>query len=365
MTVMWEREFTARTTPDTVQDAFWYFAAERLRMYLRRVSGDATPPPDSILRTYRFTNSYRACDRVSQYLIRRVQYHHDQHPDEVVFRTLLFKLFNKIETWEVLAGESVPTVADFAPDELASRLTERACAGHALYSAAYIVPPVIACPRPKHLGHLRLLGQMLDDDLPGKVRASGGLEEVFWLLRSYSGIGDFLAFQFAVDISYSAAVPFDDSGFVVAGPGSVDGVSKYAPNSSKAAAVEVINRCCDEQEVEFSRRGIDFQGLFGRRLQPIDVQNLFCELSKYSRVAFPDVAGVAGRTRIKQRYVPAGNLPAPFFPPKWGLTCAPSSEVHELQGARVHVRHDSAASMFPELMEDAVTREDGRLPLRA
>ncbi len=67
---------------------------------------------------------------------------------------------------------------------------------------------------------------MLEDGLPAQIRTSGRLEDVFWLLRAYPGIGDFLAFQLAVDISYSTAVPFDDGGYVVAGPGAVDGISK-------------------------------------------------------------------------------------------------------------------------------------------
>ena len=57
-----------------------------------------------MLATYKFTNAYRASDRVSQYLIRNVIYRDDlpMSPHEVFFRILLFKLFNKIETWELL-----------------------------------------------------------------------------------------------------------------------------------------------------------------------------------------------------------------------------------------------------------------------
>ena len=59
---------------------------------------------DPILQAFKFTNAYRASDRVSQYLISRVIYRDDMPGDaaEVVFRVLLFKLFNRIETWELL-----------------------------------------------------------------------------------------------------------------------------------------------------------------------------------------------------------------------------------------------------------------------
>jgi hypothetical protein len=72
-------------------------------------------------------------------------------------------------------------------------------------------------------------------------------------------------------------------------------------------------------DVEFERLEMRFQSLWGRSLQLIDCQNVFCEVSKYARVAHPDVAGESGRTRIKQKYAPR---PAPipqWYPPKWGL----------------------------------------------
>ena len=54
-------------------------------------------------------------------------------------------------------------------------------------------------------------------------------------------------------------------------------------------------------------------------MQLIDCQNLFCEISKYARVAHPDVMGVSGRTRIKQIYKPLPSPHGVWFPPKWRL----------------------------------------------
>src|SRR5438105_1255636 len=86
-------------------ETYWRFAAERLAIFYRRLRDPVGPwTTDPILRAYRFTNAYRATDRVSQYLIREVQYRPDrsQEPREVFFRTIFFKLFNKIETWEAM-----------------------------------------------------------------------------------------------------------------------------------------------------------------------------------------------------------------------------------------------------------------------
>ena len=86
---------------------------------------------------------------------------------------------------------------------------------------------------------------------------------------------------------------FEESEFVVAGPGALDGISKCFIDTEELTAEEVIYWVAERQNAEFKRLGLEFPGLFGRRLQPIDCQNLFCEISKYARVAHPDIGGIA------------------------------------------------------------------------
>jgi hypothetical protein len=75
----------------------------------------------------------------------------------------------------------------------------------------------------------------------------------------------------------------------------------------------------DRQEEHFARLGLAFPGLWGRRLQLIDCQNLFCEVDKYARVAHPEVAGLSGRTRIKQIFRRDPETLSVWFPTKWGI----------------------------------------------
>jgi hypothetical protein len=71
----------------------------------------------------------------------------------------------------------------------------------------------------------------------------------------------------------------------------------------------------DEQEKWLNHYGL----MFGGRLHLIDVQNLFCEIRKYARVAHREIEGVSGSTRIKQTFRPARPVPPPYFPLKWRL----------------------------------------------
>lgn len=310
------------TTP--VYESYWRFAAERHAMFERRLTDPVGPwTDDSILRSYRFTNSYRVLDRVSQYLIREVQYRPDlsQAPSEVFFRTLLFKLFNKIETWELLEKALGPISWQSFSHSAASTVLERARQrGQRIYSAAYIMPaPRLGYER-KHDNHLALLGRMMDQGAPGRVARASSLRDVYETIHAFEGIGPFLAFQYTIDLNYSSMLEFSEADFVVAGPGALDGISKCFTDARNASPERIIYDMVDLQEREFERLDIDFNGLFGRRLQPIDCQNLFCEISKYSRVAHPGIAGVAGRTKIKQSYRRALRPASPIaLPPRWGI----------------------------------------------
>lgn len=317
----------------TVFDTYWRFASERQEMFMRRVLGGRPPwTEDPILNMHRFTNTYRASDRVSQYLIRHAIYEGSQKPEEVFFRAILFKLFNKIETWKALSTEfGTVTWRDFSFDAYARVLDRLLADGERVYSAAYIMPsPAFGSPR-KHRNHLRLIEHMMNDSVTKKLAKADSLRGVFELLRSYPSLGDFLAFQFAIDLNYSELMDFSEMDFVVAGPGARDGIHKCFEDRAGLTEAEIIQVMADRASVEFERLGLRFQNLWGRNLQLIDCQNVFCEVSKYARVAHPEVGGESGRTRIKQRYTARSALIPQWYPPKWGVK-APNSDHQQLSG---------------------------------
>jgi hypothetical protein len=308
-----------------VYDSYWRFAAERQNVFFNRIIGTARPwTTNPVLATYKFTNAYRASDRVSQYLIRHVIYRDDlpASEEEVFFRILLFKLFNKIETWLLLESELGPlTFSDYrfrCYDEVLARAMKR---GTRIYSAAYIMPPgSSAFGHPaKHQNHLCLLERMMGDELPKKLTDAHSMQQGFELLRAYPTIGDFLAYQFVTDVNYSAITNFSEMDFVVPGPGARDGLRKCFADPGGLNEPELIRLMADIQEAEFERLEIGFPSLWGRRLQLIDCQNLFCEVDKFARVAHPDIAGRTGRMRIKQKFSPTSTPLVFWYPPKWGL----------------------------------------------
>jgi len=309
--------------PTTAFHTYWRFAVERQEIFFRRM-GQKFPPfsDDGILRAHKFTNAYRASDRVSQYLIRNVIYGGEQDISEVFFRIMLFKTFNKIETWKLLTDTLGPISyreSNFkAIDDVLTSAKNR---GDSIYSGAYIMPSGGRSfgESLKHRNHLALIAKMMNEDLPKKICDAKTMKNVFDLLKSYPMIGDFLAFQYTIDINYSLMTDFSEMSFVVAGPGAKDGIKKCFPNSENYSEADIIKLMAERQEDEFLKLDLDFKSLWGRPLQLIDCQNLFCEVDKYSRVAHPEIIGLSGRNRIKQKFKLVSDPISYFYPPKWGI----------------------------------------------
>lgn len=317
--------FSFRAPPrrTAVFDAYWRFAAERQRAFYRRLSGDTPFSTDPIIARHRFTNAYRAADRVSQYLIRNVVYRSEySNVEDLFFRTVLFRTFNKITTWQLLEQRVGPvTWETYRFDNYDRALSSALTNGKRVYSAAYIMPSRsgrFASPR-KHRNHLRVIELMMRERVPQRMAECRRAEHAFTILRSYPMIGDFLGYQFLIDLNYGPLLNFSEMEFVVAGPGARGGIAKCFSEDAGLGTADIIRYMAESQVEEFSRRGIEFDSLWGRPLQLIDCQNLFCEIDKYARLAYPEFTPPGGRSRIKQRYTASLEMLRMWFPPKWNL----------------------------------------------
>lgn len=305
--------------PTGVYDTFWHFAAERQAVFWRRFRGQ--PPPwtdDPILRCYRFTNCYRAVDRTSQFLIRRVIDAGRQEPTELFFRTVLFKLFNRISTWQALEARlGQPMVSSFSVRSYAAALDDIRRT-QPIYSAAYIMP-TDRSGRSKHVVHLDLLRRMIDDRVPAKLQRAMSMADAYRILRAYPLLGDFLAFQYLIDLNYSRLLDFSEMDFVVAGPGAKEGIARCFVLDRATSFAEIIRRVAERQDDEFEQRRLRFEKLGGRSLQLVDIQNIFCEVAKYARLAHRNSLRTGQRHRLKRKYEPSSEKMEYWFPPKWGI----------------------------------------------
>jgi hypothetical protein len=346
-------------------DTYWRFAAMRQEVFFNKLKN--VPPPwtsDPILNTYKFCNAYRVSDRVSQYLIKNVIYDENKskNEEEVLFRILLFKIFNKIETWEYLENKigDYITLSNFDLEAYSTMLQEAMDLGYVIYTSAYM-----SCASKefgydkKHQNHLALINKMVvQDRVINSIVKAKSLEEIFHIIESYPLLGKFMAYQLATDINYSEVINFDENSFTIAGPGAERGINKCFIDTEGKSYADVIYWMTENQENEFQRLGLNFQSLWGRPLQAIDCQNLFCETDKYCRAAFPDLK--SNRKKIKSKFTATPQQIDYFYPPKWCIndqvqeTLAqrlPTLEIPNLQdnGQQLSLELDSLVKTTSEI----------------
>lgn len=343
-----------------VHDAYWRFAAERQRIFEQRARHRPGPwTDDPILQRYKFCNTFRASDRVSQYLIREVIYGpagRDLPAEDTFLRIILFRLFSKESTWEALeraTGGVRRTTLD--PEPLGTMLDELR-SQQSIYTGAFILCAHDAYGHSvKHRNHLELVRRMFERRALGRdLGRAHSLREVYEALRRWPMIGAFMGYQLAIDLNYSEHLAFDEDDFTVPGPGAVRGLNKVFSDFGAFTAEQLITHMVDRQQDEFDRLGLQWNGLAGRPLHAIDCQGLICETDKYARVAFP--AFRSNRVRIKQAFRDPKPPVELFYPPKWGI----NEHLRELFD-RDAPRPSAHAAGAPITLTAQLTLDDARL----
>lgn len=304
---------------------YFYFAQERMNIFWNKYEGRYPLTEDDTLEAYKFTNVYRAMDRVSQYLIKNVIYSSDGFTDkDILLRIIVFKIFNKPETWEYLESE-VGTICleNFNLERINTTLTKRRETGP-IFNNAYMMTGTHSSYNHLDFKHEKWL-QMVKDELVGnevfdRIIDADSLADVFSYLRGCSFIGDFLAYQYAIDMNYSTVINFSEDSFVKAGIGAIRGIKKcFKADSVKKYSNEDIIRFTQDNFDSYQKKFEfnEFKPLFGRAPTLIDIQNCFCETDKILRVKLPELQ--VKNKRIKQRYKETPQPLELFFPPKWGI----------------------------------------------
>ena len=306
-----------------IYDLYWYFACERQNIFIKKKNGEPSPwTNDEILREYKFCNSYRVNDRVSQYLLKHVIYNGKKYENkDVLFRIILFKLFNKESTWELLLKHFNDITLDTFNMKEYSKVLESAISnGIKIYNDAYIscANKAFGFDR-KHDNHLALLNKMFFvDKIDEKILKAKTMEEGFNIIKSYPLIGNFMAYQLVTDINYSEVVNWSEDEFTVPGPGSLRGIKKCFIDKGNMSNEDIIKYMYLNQDKEFKRLNLDFKRIGNRPLQLIDCQNIFCELDKYLREKVPSLK--SNRTKIKKHYKPKSEKIVYIYPPKWNIS---------------------------------------------
>lgn len=280
------------------------FIVERHRVWQARQNGAPQPwTDDPTLATRKFTNVYRVLDPGSQFVLTDLAPRAAARAD-VFARLFLYRYTNWPDTWRYLRDKfgGLPGAADFEKntDVIIRIIQNYRDNGGQVFSGAYMIIPQPGKPGDKVEMVVELTARAVS--LWPTFNAAGSQKERIDVLKSLYGVGDFLAQQILTDWNYtsqSGSHPDIENEYVVKGPGSKRGAKYVAPGLSTVDAIVWLRnalladpRC---------------PSLEGRPPSLMDVQNCFCEYSKY----------VKGPRANAYRPAHPGPQPAPVLPAYW------------------------------------------------
>lgn len=292
---------------------YLYWIIERYSVYLKRFKYKEEPPwsQDQVFQKYSFVNVRRIVDRVTIFTLDKIINNDSLSLGQKVLNLLVFRVFNSPQSYDLLnfPVKQVDIKLDFP--QFIKKHTRKVQEGQRLYRPAYMhsgavksyhdqTKDIPTFHRPfytiwefYHSGNLRsLIGLYQKGDAKG----------VFDYIITIPGMGPFLSYQVYVDLTYIEGSLLTQNDFVYLGGGAHRGVQIVCPNIHWKKRWMFIHYV--QQNIEYWFKKYYNTSLHEimsdlpeqqRYLSLSNIQNCFCEFSKYFKLKFnPD--------KTKKRY---------------------------------------------------------------
>lgn len=272
----------------SVYDQFWTFMYDRQMVWYKRfkISQPAPWTDDPILRQYKFTNVYRELDRGTIYLLDNIIGSEDVQGPAIdqVFNTIMYRMFNRIETWEAIKKYQIP----WKRGNMHKHLRALADHGRAIYTDAHMVCAYEGFPGDNKLDRIMWAFDQMAPEMPdifNMIITSKSLGPIHKRLTEFKGLGPFLAYEIAVDISYAPWNNLSEDEWVNPGPGCQRGLRKIFPDMALKDCAWMIKVLRQAQTKEFARLGLPFMEIAykGRELTLRNIEHCLCEFFKYAK----------------------------------------------------------------------------------
>ena len=249
-------------------ECFRQFILERERIRRQKEAGVARPwTNDLILQTYHFCNVCRADDRVTKWIGRWAK---QWDANDRWFAFAVARWFNEPNTLERLPTE-------FNAKEYKAKLKSMIDNKQKVFRASYIINGFPNMP--KYVSVVDKVLLPLWKNGPDTIVTKHSMEDSHANLMAFPGMGSFMAGQIVADwTTFGILNPSDRYEWAPIGPGSARGIQwvfglEKLPKQPEA--VELM-----QQARNFLRK---VEPSTTTRLILHDIQNVFCELSKYTR----------------------------------------------------------------------------------
>lgn len=279
-------------------DLFMRYLKERYKIHVRKDIQNKNLPytKDEILKRYRFTNIRREHDRETKWGIQNIVENEFLTYRQKVLNIIMFRMFNKHETMEAMGApfkfEGLWSYTA-ARNKLLSYSKEHP--DYVFFTGAFITGGLKTAVKSRYPKEdfipgciLRHISDINRSELVPDLLDCKNQEQVFNRLRAEKGIGDFLAYQIFVDLTYIKEFPFSENEFTVAGPGCKNGLNFLFEDRDGMSYEECLfwlrdnwysfsdNKAFFDPETEM----IDLKH-YDRKMNVMSLENCFCEFSKY------------------------------------------------------------------------------------
>ena len=265
---------------------------------------------DPILQSYKFTNVCREHDKESLWVIRNIVNNKELCYEDKLLNCILFRLFNKHQTLELICAP-IPFLecdGDINLDICRETFEQKRIEDpeYVFFTRAFNTGGLkreLKWYSPTHekdmcMRVMKFIVYLAKDDrIHKKIKFCENQMEIHDLLRSYMGIGDFLAYQIFVDFTYIKEFPFSENEFTVAGPGCRRGIDSLFSEKDGMSYEECIfwlrnnwtqlnNKYIHDSDKRFIPQR-DMKDLYkeDRTMNVMRLENCLCEFSKYMKLS--------------------------------------------------------------------------------
>lgn len=281
-----------------------YFIQFVLDRYQVHVNKDVLKLPkpwtkNPVLLDFKFTNIRREHDKTTKYLLDMIEQHKDAPYGNKLMNIVLYRLFNKIETSQLLGWVNFGKYDD---DTLRKHLLE-AKPGFVYFTNAFYTTGMRQGFRrsyPEEEFEPIVIPRVCNDMKTTIVRAIKQAKtpmEVIEALKQLDGVGNFLSYQMFVDFTYLDEFPWSENEFVVSGPGCMKGLDYLFEDKGGLTHDELmfwLRDNCPITKEQCQELMVDLPE-YDRYMNVMSLENCMCELSKYIRA-------VEGTGRPKNKY---------------------------------------------------------------
>ena len=307
---------------------FWW-AQERHKVFLARAKG--FPPPwteNPLFNNFRFCNTYREIDSVSYWIRKNILYPYRTSP-HLWFMVVISRFINTIDCMnDLMRSGQFAQDGQFNPEKFYAVLARRKSRGEQVFTGAYLINGVApANCDPRSPGNkaaivtFDILAPLWESFRKGNVVQANftfTLETCCETLMEFHGLGDFLSYQIAQDLTYVpgwlAKAP-DRNTFNLPGPGTRRGLQRVFSGGkgkefrlSPDVMSDSIQELYKTQHLHFNSTDVHSPSRFSANLDHWstgypdltlgNISNSLCEFDKTMRLFL-------GEGRMRSKFVPS------------------------------------------------------------